>query len=333
MGSEKWIHNPNVGTPDHTPRQPSQPAYKADLTSLFLATVFSPFPPGTTMDEVCLSKENVGRLRDLGFKNVAAVVLLPSVRLEAATVAPCDVSILAQTTIVRAVENFPKVSSNETRLDMLLQIFACLVLQPAIARCRSEGADIDVHDTESIPLDMGQPDSLNSPMNSSDLLLYDSLTQTLALQVLWNRGALDEQYTAIQAEAALASLVVLLHRLNNLRLPTSTLVAVTAYADPGDLWTTETAARLAQRILSLQLSGQGLTNFIIGPVLNQHVRLILSSPTGRDPSVNSRASGSVAALDLAEYENAAAVLNWAIRMTEVCGLCSFDLVAPCTAVV
>ncbi|KAK8920571.1 hypothetical protein VCV18_007874 [Metarhizium anisopliae] len=65
------------------------------------------------MDEVCLSKENVGRLRDLGFKNVAAVVLLPSVRLEAATVAPCDVSILAQTTIVRAVENFPKVCSNE----------------------------------------------------------------------------------------------------------------------------------------------------------------------------------------------------------------------------
>ena len=144
---------------------------------------------------------------------MAAVVLLPSVRLEAATVAPCDVSILAQTTIVRAVENFPKVSSNEvkpkdlivprnnglliygwhqTRLDMLLQIFACLVLQPAIARCRSEGADIDVHDTESIPLDMGQPDSLNSPMNSSDLLLYDSLTQTLALQVLWNRGALGQ---------------------------------------------------------------------------------------------------------------------------------------------
>ncbi|EFZ01474.2 hypothetical protein MAA_02703 [Metarhizium robertsii ARSEF 23] len=234
------------------------------------------------MDEVCLSKENVGRLRDLGFKNVAAVVLLPSVRLEAATVAPCDVSILAETTIVRAVENFPKVSSNETRLDMLLQIFACLVLQPAIARCSSEGADIDVHDTESIPLDMGQPDSLNSSMNSSDLLLYDSLTQTLALQILWNRGTL----------------------------------AVTAYADPGDLWTTETAARLAQRILSLQLSGQGLTNFIIGPVLNQHVRLILSSPTGGDPSANSRASGSVAALDLAEYENAAAVLNWAIRMTE-----------------
>lgn len=143
----------------------------------------------------------------------------------------------------------------------------------------------------------------------------------------------DEQYTAIQAEAALASLVVLLHRLKNPRLPTSTLVAVTAYTDPGDLWTTETAARLAQRILSLQLSGQGLTNFIIGPVLNQHVRLILSSPTGGDPSANSRASGSVAALDLAEYENAAAVLNWAIRMTEVCGLCSFDLVAPCTAVV
>lgn len=113
MGSEKRLHNRNVGITDHPPHQPSQPSYKADLTSLFLATVFSPVPPGTTMDEVCLSKENVGRLRDLGFEKVATVVLLPSVRLEAATVAPCNVSILAQTTIVRAVGNFPKVSSNE----------------------------------------------------------------------------------------------------------------------------------------------------------------------------------------------------------------------------
>lgn len=75
---------------------------------------------------------------------------------------------------------------------MLLQIFACLVLQPAIGRCSSEGVDIGVHDTESIPLDMGQPDSLNPSMNSSDLVLYDSLTQTLALQVLWNRGTLGQ---------------------------------------------------------------------------------------------------------------------------------------------
>lgn len=118
------------------------------------------------------------------------------------------------------------------------------------------------------------------------------------------------------------------------KLSTPMLVAVTACTDTHDSWTTETGAALAQRIISSQVPEQRLMDFITGPVLNQQVREILSSPTGAvylespHPGSSSSSSSSDSTTGLADYEHVAAVLKWAIEMAKVCSSCLYDGLSP-----
>lgn len=132
----------------------------------------------------------------------------------------------------------------------------------------------------------------------------------------------------------MASLVLLMdYTSQDLKLSTSTLVAVTACTDAHDLWTTETGAALAQRIISLQVPEQALIDFITGPVLNQHIREFLSSSTSarylESPDLG---SSTLSPPGLAGYEHVAAALKWAIKMAEVCNSCLYEGFSPLNAV-
>ncbi|OAA46266.1 tRNA nucleotidyltransferase [Metarhizium rileyi] len=267
------------------------------------------------MGEISLSKENVRILGDLGFQGVAAAVVpLPGVRCNGHGLTPYDASISPLVTLDEAMKKLPRASNNKTRLEIVLRIYACLVLHSATVECSFDGADVRRRDFDNI--DLGQDDCSNPLTKWSEKSLYDDVSQTLTSCILHGPKPHDKEYTALLSEAALASLALLSSRLQDLKLPLSTLIAVTAHTDPHDLWTTKFGTILAQRVLASQIPGKRLADFITGPVLNQHIRVMVPSPNASGYSAYLSEFGSIAASNLAEHEHTAAVLHWAIRMTE-----------------
>lgn len=100
-------------------------------------------------------------------------------------------------------------------------------------------------------------------------------------------------------------------------------MAVTAYTDADNSWTTKPAASISQRIISLRVPEHKLIGFIAGDVLSEHVRVLISSPNRESANLGTPTSDSASILG--DYENGAAMLTWAIKMTKVCNSWPFNL--------
>ncbi|KAF4971165.1 hypothetical protein FSARC_1887 [Fusarium sarcochroum] len=86
--------------------------------------------------------------------------------------------------------------------------------------------------------------------------------------------------TELLTEAAIACLSILSAE-SSLVLDENTLLKLTAITDPRDPWTTTTAATVASRLLSEQLTDQKLADFIVITVLQKTLKPLFTKPSSR----------------------------------------------------
>ncbi|KAF4952645.1 hypothetical protein FGADI_6535 [Fusarium gaditjirri] len=89
-----------------------------------------------------------------------------------------------------------------------------------------------------------------------------------------------EEHSELLTEAAVASLSILCSKYH-IALDQTTLVKLTAVTDPQDPWTTAQAAAAASKLLSDQLEGESLTEFITNTVLQKHLKPLFMKSSSR----------------------------------------------------
>ncbi|OAA51101.1 hypothetical protein BBO_01048 [Beauveria brongniartii RCEF 3172] len=110
------------------------------------------------------------------------------------------------------------------------------------------------------------------PPPPEEKILIDALTDTLKAPRASEGG--DALPWATISEAALAALCSLNAEAEH--VDNALLLYIVPYTDAGQSWTTESAASTAKRLLDRYLSGQKEQEFIIGSVLQSHLRPLFS---------------------------------------------------------
>ncbi|KAM3440360.1 hypothetical protein NHJ13734_003299 [Beauveria thailandica] len=126
--------------------------------------------------------------------------------------------------------------------------------------------------------------SFARPPPPEEKMLIDALTDTLKAPRASEGG--DALPWATISEAALAALCSLNAEAKH--VDNALLLYIAPYTDAGQPWTTQSAASTAKRLLDRYLSGQKEQEFIIGSVLQSHLRPLFSKSSSASVTAQGR---------------------------------------------
>ncbi|KAG6003890.1 hypothetical protein E4U21_001611 [Claviceps maximensis] len=264
------------------------------------------------MSKICLSEENIRRLKELGYGCAANPIELPPT---------IDRFRYEQPRSQRQMEEFPmhstisilKTSSNATALlDATLGVFAWIYLQfpstTAVVVPQLQPTFNKVYDAESFKVH----DERAQNRHEVDRLV---LAQHDLVQVLVSATICKLDFTA---EAALASLLLLHYTTDSVQLSTLSLAHTAAYTNSHNHWTTKPAALFANCILDFQLTKNG-TRHLISDMLASNinkpgVQEYINSDISESSVINLPTSTSLKCID--QGRRFATVLEWVLQTVE-----------------